>query len=134
MTTEALTVTHTASTPSTGELRLRTVRARAVEGVIWGIPAVNYLLMLEAAAQQVGCGRNEVVFWSRLLDGRNQTLTPNPDAVYFMPFLDTSDGPIVLELEPAEGGAIIGSVMDGWQVPLEDVGEAGVDRGAGAGT
>ncbi len=68
-----------------------------------------------------------------LSDWKNQTLTPNPDAVYFMPFFDTKDvGPIVLEIPPAdEGGSITGSVMDCWQAPLEDVGPAGVDKGKG---
>jgi len=36
-------------------------------------------------------------YWSRLLDWKNQTLTPNPDAIYLMPFIDTADGPVVLE-------------------------------------
>ena len=105
---------------------------RAVEAIIWGIPAVNYLLMAEEASRRVQCAPNEIVYWSRLLDGRNQTLTPNPDAVYLMPFLNTTDGPVVLEIPPAgDVGAIIGTLMDAWQVPLEDVGKAGVDRGAG---
>ena len=113
------------------ELRLRTVQRRGVESVVWGIPAVNYSLMLQAAARELQCGPNQIVYWSELLDWRNQTLTPNPDAVYLMPFLNTNHGPVVLEIPPAESGAIIGSVMDGWQVPLEDVGQAGVDQGAG---
>src|SRR6185369_3963504 len=73
------------------------------------------------------------VYWSKLSDWKNQTLTPNPDAVYFMPFFDTRDaGPIVLEIPPAgEGGSITGSVMDCWQAALEDVGPAGVDKGKG---
>jgi len=37
----------------------------------------------------------------------------------------------VLEIPPAEGGAIVGTVMDVWQVPIEDVGIAGVDKGQG---
>ena len=113
------------------EVRRRTVRRRGVEAVIWGIPAVNYALMFQAAARELQCRPNQIVYWSRLLDWRNQTLTPNPDAVYLMPFLNTKGGPVVLEIPPAEGGAIIGTVMDGWQVPLEDVGQAGVDQGAG---
>jgi hypothetical protein len=114
------------------ELRQATIRRRAIEAVIWGIPAVNYALMFQAAIRELRCGRNQIVYWSGLLDWHNQTLTPNPDAVYLMPFLDTRDGPVVLEIPPADGsGAIIGSVMDGWQVPLEDVGQAGADQGAG---
>src|SRR5215211_6958900 len=113
------------------EVRRRTVRRRGVEAAIWGIPAVNYALMLRAAVRELQLVPNQVVYWSELLDWHNQTLTPNPDSIYFMPFLDTRNGPVVLEIPAADGGAIIGSVMDGWQVPLEDVGAAGLDRGAG---
>ncbi len=62
-------------------------------------------------------------------DWKNQTLTPNPDAIYFMPFFSTAEvGPLVLEIPPADDGSITGSVMDWWQIPLEDVGPAGVDK------
>src|SRR5215211_5242893 len=63
------------------ELRRRTVRRRGVEAAIWGIPAVNYALMFQAAARELQGGPNQIVYWSRLLDWRNQTLTPHPDAV-----------------------------------------------------
>jgi hypothetical protein len=78
-------------------------------------------------------GSNKIVYWSKLSDWKNQTLTPNPDAVYFMPFFYTKDvGPVVLDIPPAdEGGSITGSVMDCWQAALEDVGPAGVDKGKG---
>ena len=57
-------------------------------------------------------------------DWRNQTLTPNPDTIYFMPFYNTKDGPLVLEIPPADEGSITGSVDDAWQCALEDVGPA----------
>jgi hypothetical protein len=37
----------------------------------------------------------------------------------------------VLEIPPAEGGVINGTIMDAWQTPLVDVGPAGTDGGAG---
>ena len=48
-----------------------------------------------------------------------------------MPFIDTTDEPIVLEIPAAEGGSITGSVDDAWQTAVEDVGLAGVDQGKG---
>nr|WP_212591899.1 DUF1254 domain-containing protein [Agromyces tardus] len=73
----------------------KSVARRAVEAVIWGIPYVNYRLMA-AAAEEAGASANQIVFWSRLFDWRNQTLTPNPDVVYLMPFIDTTTtGPMV---------------------------------------
>ncbi len=79
-----------------------------------------------------GEGSNKVVFWSRPLSWKNQTLTPNPDTIYLMPFFNTKDvGPVVLEIPPADSGSITGSVDDCWQTAIEDVGPAGVDKGKG---
>jgi hypothetical protein len=75
---------------------------------------------------------NQIVYWSRLPDWKNQTLTPNPDVIYLMPFFNTKNvGPIVLEIPPADDGVINGTIMDAWQAPLEDVGPAGFDKGKG---
>jgi len=108
------------------------IERRAVEAIIWGMPIVNFDLMYEAMVR-LGGAANQVLYWSRLPDWKNQTLTPNPDSIYLMPFIDTKDaGPIVLEIPPADNGMIVGSVMDCWQAPLEDVGPAGLDKGQGA--
>ena len=117
---------------SSEDLNRRTIERRAVEAVIWGMPAVNYDLMLQAALGAKG-KPNQVVYWSRLPDWKNQTLTPNPDVIYLMPLFDTKDvGPMVMEIPPAgPDGSITGSVDDGWQTALEDVGPAGVDKGEG---
>jgi hypothetical protein len=49
-----------------------------------------------------------------------------------MPFFNTAEvGPVVLEIPPANGGSITGSIDDCWQGPLEDVGPAGADKGQG---
>ena len=97
---------------------------------MWGMPAVNYRMMYEASARAGGSGENQIVFWSGLLDWRNQTLTPNPDVIYVMPFFTTKEvGPMVLEVPPADEGALNGSIMNYWQVAIEDIGPAGVDEG-----
>lgn len=111
-------------------LQQRALERRAVEAVVWSVPAVNFELMYDALVK-AGGNWNQVVYWSRLPDWRNQTLTPNPDVIYLMPFYDTRKGPVVLEIPPAEGGSITGSVDEGWQTAIEDVGPAGVDRGKG---
>jgi hypothetical protein len=113
------------------ELSQRMIERRAVEAVIWGMPAVNYDRMFQAA-RAAGAGSNQIVYWSRPFGWKNQTLTPNPDTIYLMPFIDTrSTGPMVLEIPPAEGGVIVGTLNDVWQMPIEDVGIAGVDKGKG---
>lgn len=112
------------------DLARRTLARRAVEAVIWGVPAVNYDLMYQQMLK-LGGGPNQIVYWSGLLDWRNQTLTPNPDVIYLMAFFNTKDGPVVIEIPPAGDGVINGSIMDPWQAALEDVGPAGADKGAG---
>ena len=60
--------------------------------IIWGMPAVNFKLMYQAMVRETKGGFNQIVYWSRLPDWKNQTLTPNPDTIYLMPFFDTKDG------------------------------------------
>jgi hypothetical protein len=105
---------------------------RALEAVIWGMPAVNFELLHDGIIKAKG-EFNQIVYWSGLITSKNQTLTPNPDVIYINPLYDTRKGPVVLEIPAAEGkSSITGSVDDGWQTALEDVGPAGVDKGKGA--
>lgn len=115
---------------SADDLVDRMVYRRAVEAVIWSVPAVNFELLYDGLVNAKG-DWNQIVYWSRLPDWKNQTLTPNPDVIYLIPFYDTRNGPVVLEIPPANGGSITGSVDDGWQTAIEDVGPAGVDKGKG---
>ena len=105
---------------SSTDLANRMIERRAVETVIWGMPAVNFDLLYQAMAQ-AKVSWNEVVYWSRLPDWKNQTLTPNPDVIYVFPFFDTRDvGPMVMKIPPAgPDGSITGSVDDAWQTALK---------------
>jgi hypothetical protein len=96
------------------------------------MPAVNFDRMVQAMLGAKGAF-NQIVYWSGFSDWKNQTLTPNPDTIYFKPFIDMKDiGPMVLEIPPAgDAGSITGTIMDSWQAALEDVGPAGVDKGKG---
>jgi hypothetical protein len=94
-----------AQTPAPDQLTQRSTERRAVESVIWAMPAVNYDLMLQEMLSKTDGKVNQVVYWGRPLDWRNQTLTPNPDAIYFMAFFNTKDaGPMVLEIPRADEG------------------------------
>jgi hypothetical protein len=112
------------------ELR-RVVERRAVEAFTWGLPAVNYDLMRQTMLAVTDAKENDVLFWSRPADWKNQTLTPNPDAIYFMCFWNTKTGPIVIDIPPAEGGSFAGNIVNAWQMPLEDAGPYGADQGKG---
>ena len=113
------------------ELQIRAIERRAVEAVIWGMPAVNYDLMRQEMLDATDAEVGQVIYWGRPLDWMNQTLTPNPDTMYFMTFFDTKNGPVVIDIPPAEGGSLNGNIVTAWQMPLEDVGLLGVDKGAG---
>jgi hypothetical protein len=134
----ALTVVGTlgfarAQTLSPEDLARRAVERRTVEAVIWGMPAVNYDLMLQEMLTKTPGEVNQMIYWGRPLDWRNQTLTPNPDTLYFMSFLNTKDvGPIVIEVPPAgPDGSLNANFVNVWQVPLEDAGLLGLDKGKG---
>jgi hypothetical protein len=109
------------------------VERRAVEAVIWGMAAVNTDLMLQEMLTKTAGKVNQVVYWGRALDWHNQTLTPNPDAIYFMAFFNTKDiGPVVIEVPPGDAdGSLNGNIVTVWQTALEDVGLLGLDKGAG---
>ncbi len=115
--------------PSFEDLERQVLNHRAIEAVIWGMPAVNRDLMYQAMLRETKARDNQILYWSRLLDWKNKTLTPNTDVIYLTPHFDTKDvGPVVLEIPPADGGVINGTIMDAWQTPLEDVGPAAWTR------
>lgn len=114
------------------ELQQRVVEGRALQAVVWGMPAVNTLLMYDQMIK-AGGKPGQIIYWGKPLDWHNQTLTPNPDTLYFMGFYDTkADGPMVIEIPPAgEDGSLNGNFVTLWQEPLEDAGLLGVDKGSG---
>ncbi|MEN7528144.1 MULTISPECIES: DUF1254 domain-containing protein [unclassified Cupriavidus] len=108
------------------------VQRRAVEAVIWGMPAVNTELMVQAMLRSTSAKENEIVYWSEPVNWKNQTLTPNPDSIYFMSFVNTKvSGPLVIDIPPAEGGSLAANIVTTWQMPLEDAGPDGADKGKG---
>jgi hypothetical protein len=118
---------------TTVDIAQRAVENRAFEAAIWGMPVVNYDLMRQEMLTKTAAKENEVVYWGKPLDWHNQTLTPNPDTIYLMTFYNTKDvGPVVIEVPPAgDAGSMNVNVVNIWQMPLEDAGLMGVDKGAG---
>jgi hypothetical protein len=128
----AFTVCSAAADLSAADPNQAAIHRRAVEAVNWGMPAVNADLMLQAMIK-AGGGANQIAIWAGLPNWKNQTLTPNPDTIYFIPFINTKDsGPMVMEVPPAgEDGSITGDIVDFWQAALEGAGPAGADKGKG---
>jgi hypothetical protein len=122
----------TSSQYTPGSVNDSLVHSRAVEAAIWGMPAVNYDLMLQEMLTKTQAKVGQVIYWGRPLDGHNQTLTPNPDALYFITFVNTKDGPVVLDLPPGnDNGSFNGNIVTLWQMPLADAGLLGTDKGKG---
>ena len=127
-----LVATAQAQSPSADGLSQQLIHSRAIEAVIWGMPAVNYDLMRQEMLTKTAGKVGQVIYWGHPLDSKNQTLTPNPDALYFMVFINTKNGPVVLDLPPGGAtGSFNGNIVTVWQMPLEDAGLLGVDKGAG---
>jgi hypothetical protein len=75
----------------------------------------------------VGINEGDVLIFSELMDSRSLFLTANADTVYYISFLDLSDGPLVLETPPDA----LGLVDDMWFRWVSDFGLPGADRGEG---
>src|SRR2546421_29659 len=111
----AQTSSKTRSTFSAVELAERTMHRRAVEAVIWGMPAVNYDLMVQAMVREAKGAFNQIAYWSRLPDWKIQPLPPTPDAISLPPYTKPGGGGrVVFEIPPADEGSITGTVMDVW--------------------
>ncbi|KQU86193.1 MULTISPECIES: hypothetical protein [Ensifer] len=50
------------------DLDARTIESRAIEAVNWGMPVVNFDLMLQAMITGAKGKPNQIVYWSRLPD------------------------------------------------------------------
>ena len=117
---------------SPAELTQRTLHRRAVEAVIWGMPAVNAELMFQAmptprptsTRSSIGRGRSTGrTRRSRPTRTRSiscRSTTPRMPGRWCWRFR-----------RRRRGDSITGSIDDAWQTALEDVGPAGVDKGKG---
>lgn len=74
-----------------------------------------------------GVRDNEILVFSELMDANSLFLTTNADNVYWLGFLDLSNGPMVLETPPKT----LGTLDDMWFRWITDFGAPGPDRGEG---
>lgn len=93
---------------------------------------VNTMQGVNAAAvhkgfADIGVKDNEMLLFSRLMDAKSLFLTANADTVYFIGFLDLTNGPMVFETPPNA----LGTLDDMWWRWVIDFGAPGPDRGAG---
>jgi hypothetical protein len=113
------------------DLNHQVLQHRAIEAAIWGMPIVSVNAMRQAYFRDAEANYNDVVFWSKPSDWKNQTTTPVPSARYVYFNVNTRDGPVVVEIPPAVRAGLFGTLLDAWQVPLAQVGPEGEDLGKG---
>jgi hypothetical protein len=75
----------------------------------------------------LGVKDNEILIFSELMDAKSLFLTANADTVYFLGFIDLSNGPMVFETPPK----VLGTVDDMWFRWVIDFGLPGPDRDLG---
>ncbi|WP_236246013.1 DUF1254 domain-containing protein [Streptomyces sp. CC210A] len=76
---------------------------------------------------EVGAKDHDVLLFSEFMDPKALVLTGNADTVYFMSFLDLTEGPVVVEMPPLT----LSFVNDMWFRYVADPGMPGPDRGTG---
>lgn len=84
-------------------------------------------LALKKGFQSVGAQSGDVLITERLMDSSSLFLTANADTVYYLAWIDLSDGPVVLD-QPSGG---LGTINDMWFQWVIDIGRPGPDRGLG---
>jgi hypothetical protein len=114
------------------DLARHTIERRTIEAAIWGMPIVAMDAMRQAFLRDAGAKYNDIVYWSKQADWKLQVTTPNASSWYVYIAINTRDGPVVLDIPPAEAAGLFGSVNDAWQAPMADVGPTGEDQGKGA--
>jgi len=109
------------------DLASRTVYRRAVDAVIWGVPAVTLDMMRQAYFRDAKASYNDIVWWPKGAGWQNQSLDVDTSVRYLFIFSNTEkDGPMVLDLPTGDASSkFLGTILDSWQVPLVDIGVGG---------
>lgn len=84
-------------------------------------------LAIKKGLQAAGAGSGDVLLFEDLMDSASLFLTANADTVYYLAWMDLSEGPVVIE-QPSDG---LGAVNDMWFQWVIDIGKPGPDRGLG---
>ena len=117
--------------PTSIDWEYQIVYQRGIEAVTWSIPAVSMICMRNASFN-LGGSYNTVYWLSEVPTAKQEALTANNQTPYANTYLNTKNGPVVLDIPAASNRtAIFGSAVDIWQVPVADIGPAGEDKGKG---
>ena len=106
---------------------------RAAEAALWAMPAVSVYDIELSIQRDLGGKLGDVVYFTKPMTSRHGFLTANDVTPYVVSAQTTANGPLVIEVPPASDKvSYFGTIVDGWQTPLADVGPPGDDKGKGA--
>ncbi|MCG6156376.1 DUF1254 domain-containing protein [Rubinisphaera margarita] len=84
-------------------------------------------LALVKGFQEVGAESGDIILFEELMDSNSLFLTANADTIYYLGWIDLSNGPVVIN-QPSGG---LGAINDMWFQWVIDIGRPGPDRGLG---
>jgi len=99
---------------------------RAVQAYLAGLPAAT-LHAERAGYRTFGPDNHTVLITESRIDARSLYTVANAEVIYNLVWLDTTDGPLIVEIPPNT----LGFINDFWSRWVTDVGRPGPDRGAG---
>ncbi len=104
---------------------------RACQTAIWGMPAAGMIDFEKATKRDLGGDVNDVVYMTRPMNSRHGFLTANDVTPYVWASLSTEAGPLVVEVPAAtDKVGFFGTIVNAWDVLLEDVGPLAEQRRA----
>jgi hypothetical protein len=99
---------------------------RGVQAFLTAIPAAS-AYAFRSGIRTFGPDNQTVIITESLLDARSLILTGNTETIYSISWLDTKEGPLVIEV-PAN---VLGMINDSWFRFVTDIGPLGPDKGKG---
>ncbi len=99
---------------------------RGVQAVLVAMPAAS-LSAMRKGLRGLGPDNQTVAMFEELMDSRSLFLTANTTTIYNFMWLNTKDGPLVVEVPPK----VLGTIDDFWFHWVGDIGVTGPDKGAG---
>jgi hypothetical protein len=105
--------------------------SRGVEAFLGSYKGAS-LAAIRKGFLEIGVQDNDVLIFSELMDSHSLFLTANCDTIYFVGFVDLSDGPMVIDVPKLSApSGILGTIDDMWFQWMTDFGLPGPDRGEG---
>ena len=101
-------------------------RSRALQAYLLAIPIVNQAGMRDTLLTFGPVNRTDVI-WENLVDPKTVELTANDNTIYSFIWIDTKQGPVVVEIPPK----VLGTINDFWYKWVVDVGITGPDKEIG---